>query len=152
MNPNYVTSATNQVSPVFNQQTAALQKQLPAINMLYQALSGQLDASGQSQRQNIYEDSSGRGLLKSTIPIDAETALASSLVSQRAQLGSQQLKDTGAVQNQIAQVGINKANAISELVRSLFGMDSNQMALEQQRAEAERAYQLSLQRLRQGIF
>lgn len=153
MAPNqYVQTATQQVSPLFAGQSAALQAQMPAIQQLFSALGGQLKASGQSQRQNIYEATSGRGVLRSTIPIDMETALNQNMLAEEGQLASDQIQQTGNVQNQLAGLGVNQANAIAQLVQSLFGMDQQTQQASQSQQLADREYQLQLERLRRGIF
>jgi hypothetical protein len=153
---NYVQQASKQLAPAYTQQTNALQSQIPAIQQLYQSLFGQLQSQGQVQNQNILEGASARGILDSTIPVDAQTGLQQSLIAQQGQLAGQQAKDIGGVQSSLAGIGVDKSNAIAQLAQTLqnsvlaqqqFGYTKQQSNKQYnlQKQLADRTYQLNKQ-------
>lgn len=157
----FVKQASQQLAPAYSQQIQAQKAQIPAITQLYQALFQGLESQGQVQRQGIFENSSGRGLLRSTIPIDLQTALSQSLIQQRGQLAGQQAQEVGKVNTALADIGVNRANAIAQLANALagqslegqrFSYEKQQAArdLALQRALADRQYQLDRQLLNRG--
>lgn len=115
----FVTQAKNQLGQGFQQQTQALQSQIPAINQLYAALGQQLDTQRLTGTQNILEGASGRGLLRSTIPVDAQTGLEQSIIQQRGELAGKQAGEISGVQQRIGEVGTQRASAIANLVNAL---------------------------------
>lgn len=156
---NFVPTAQKQINPLYKPQEQALQAQIPAIQQLYQSLNQGLLGQQAAGNQNILEGAAGRGLLRSTIPVDQQAALAGSTLQQQAQLGSQQGKEVAGVNQQIGGLGVEKANAISQLVNTLFNRDLEERKLQYsqqqqnqslalQRALADRQYQFALQSAR----
>lgn len=144
--------ATQQLSPVYQQQETAIQSQLPAIQNLYktliEGLQGQYNQNLQTGTQEIVEDASARGVLRSTLPVDARQALTASLgqalMAGRAQLGSQQAQDVAGINEKLGGLRVQKAGAIADLARSLESQDLEaQKFAYQQRLDAQ---QLALAR------
>lgn len=138
----FARQAQNTFNPVFAQKTKALQAQIPAIQQLYNALSMGLNREAAAGTQNILENASGRGLLYSTIPVDAQTSLAQDTLQKQGQLGAEQAKDMAGVQSDIADTGISQASAISGLINALRGQDLQQRQYNWDRAVDNRGYNL----------
>lgn len=154
----FIQTATKQVAPVYAQQTQALKAQIPAINQLYSSLIQGLEGTRQTENMNILEGASGRGILRSTIPVDQQVGLEQSLLQQRGQYGAQQAQDIAGIQNQLGQVGVQRFSAINDLAQALQSQDlarrqfqldkaGQQQQLALQRKVANRDYQLQLQAL-----
>lgn len=163
MNPAaYTAPATAQLDPVYKAQSNAVASQIPAINMLYEALGKGVDSRAKTATQNAFETASGRGLLYSTIPVDMQAGIEAGAINEKGELGAKQMGEIADVNTELAGIGVNRANAISQLVQALFGMDMQNQQFAQtqntanqslalQRQIADRDYQLSLQRLKRGI-
>lgn len=115
----FIKQATQQIAPAYKQQNQALQAQIPAIQQLYNSLFQGLQAQGQQETQNIYEGASGRGLLYSSIPVDAQTGLQQALIQKRGELGAQQAQEVAGVQQDLGALKVDRANAISQLAQAL---------------------------------
>lgn len=99
---------------------------------------------------NILEDASSRGLLKSTIPVAGQAQLGAQILQQQGQYSTDYLQNVGQIRSDIAGVGVNRANDISQLAQALMqGALSNQQ-LAYQKQQANRQYQINLQRARAG--
>lgn len=155
----FIGQATQQLAPAYQQQTQALQAQVPAIQQLYQSLFQGLEGQRQTGTQNILEGASGRGLLRSTVPVNAQTTLEQGLLQQRGQYAGQQAKDIAGVQESLGKLNVEQANAISTLANALYGQDIQRQQFAQQQAAsqqqlslqqqvADRTYQLQLQQAR----
>lgn len=152
---NFYQQAEQQLAPVYDQQINQLQGQVPAIQNLYNTLTQALQQQNQMQLQsgvqNIVEDASARGVLRSTLPVDARQALTAQLGAalnqSLGQLGLQQGQDVSRIQEQVGGLRVSRAGAIAELARSLEGQDLERQKLELQRQQAEREYQLKQQEL-----
>lgn len=139
----YVQAATKQLAPAYATQINAAKSQIPAIQQLYQTLMQGLTGFQQTENQNILEGASGRGLLNSTIPVDAQTTLGQQVVAKQGEYGMQQGQQLGEIYNQIAGLNVNKAKDIAGL-----GLNMQQNALQQtqfnyQKQQANRQYQLA---------
>lgn len=154
----YVTQAKSQLAPAYKQQTSALKAQIPAIQQLYQSLFQGLQGQAKKETQNIYEGASDRGVLNSTIPVDAEAGLQEALLQQRGQYSAQQAKDIAGVNERLGGIAVQRSNAIAQLARALaqsslqrrqFSFQKQQSAqqLRLQRQLADREYQLQKQSL-----
>lgn len=154
----YTAQAKSQLAPAYTQQTKALKAQIPAIQQLYQSLFQGLQAQGARETQNIYEGASDRGVLSSTIPVDAETTLQDTLLQQRGQYSAQQAKDIAGVNERLGGIAVQRSNAIAQLAQALaqsalqrkqFSFQKQQSAqqLRLQRQLADREYQLQKQSL-----
>lgn len=151
----YIDQANQQLAPVYDQQIRQLEKQVPAIQNLYASLTEGLQTQNQQQiaagTQNIVEDASARGVLRSTLPVDARQALIGQLgvaLNQGlGQLGLQRVQDIGAVRSQIGSLGTQKAKDIADLARALESQDIQQQELALKRLQADRDYQLSQQQI-----
>ena len=135
----FIQEATNQLAPVFDQQIQAAQSQIPAIQQLYQTLTQGLQQQNQMQldsgTQNIVEDASARGVLRSTLPVDARQSLTAQLGAalnqSLGQLGLQQTQQIGGIQDKIGSLGVSRATSIADLARSLESQDLERMKLAQ---------------------
>lgn len=138
--------ANQQLAPAYNQQIQATQAQIPAITQLYQALFQGLEGQGRVQRQGIFEDTSARGVLRSTLPVDLQTGLSQALIQKRGELSGQQAQDIGKVQSSLADINVNRANAIAQLVNALRtqALESSRFSFERQQASRELALQRAL--------
>lgn len=143
----FVQQAQQQLNPVYNQQIQGLQSQIPAIQNLYNTLSQSLSQQNQMQLdtgvQNINEDASARGVLRSTLPADARQALTAelgaALNTSLGNLGLQQADRVSGIQNQIGGLRVDRANAVTSLANQLQSMD-----------QAERQFQMEQQLARQA--
>lgn len=143
----FVQQAQQQLNPVYNQQIQGLQSQIPAIQNLYNTLSQSLSQQNQMQLdtgvQNINEDASARGVLRSTLPVDSRQALTAelgaALNTSLGNLGLQQADRISGIQNQIGGLRVDRANAVTSLANQLQSMD-----------QAERQFQMEQQLARQA--
>lgn len=146
----YTQQAEQQLAPVFQQQQSAIQSQVPAIQKLYETLTQGLQGNYQSQLtsgvKGIVEDASARGVLRSTLPVDARQALTgqlgAALQQSLGELGAKQAGDVAGVRTQLGELGIKRATSISDLSKTLEAQDLERQRLELERLTAERNYQL----------
>lgn len=138
----YVQAATQQLAPAYDQQATALQSKVPAIQQLYQSLMQGLQGQQSAGNLNILEGAGGRGLLRSTIPVDAQTQLGQSIVQQQGQYASQQAKELGDVQSQIAGLGVDRAGAISNLANALRQTAISKQQFEFQKKQSNKDFAL----------
>lgn len=123
----YVEQARGRLSGAYDQQEQSLQQQIPAIQQLYQTLSQNLGSQAERQietgTQDILEDASSRGVLRSTLPVDAQTDLRSEIGSALAQsqgeLGLEQATTVGDIRGRIGEVGVERQSAIQTLAQTL---------------------------------
>lgn len=140
----FIQQAEQQVNPLFDQQIQAAQGQIPAITQLYQTLTQGLQQQSQQQlqtgTQNILEDASRRGVLRSTLPVDArsqlQTSLSQALLEGTSKLGLQQAQDIGGIQERIAGLGTDRLKTITDLASTLQSQDiaEREFQLKQQQA------------------
>lgn len=154
----FVKQATQQLAPAYKQQIQATKAQIPAIQQLYTALFQGLQSQGKQQSQNIYEDAGSRGLLYSTIPVDAQTGLQQALLQKRGELGAQQAQDIAGVNQTLGGLKVDRANAIAQLAEALAssGLQRKQFQFQKRQSRqqfsldkrlANRQYQLEKQAL-----
>lgn len=151
----YTAEATKQLAPVYDQQIKAAQAQIPALQQLYQTLTQGLQQQNQQQlvagTQNIIEDASARGVLRSTLPVDARQALTAQLGSalnqSLGQIGLEQTRGIADINQQVGGLRINRANAVADLARALQTRDLEERQFRLQQLQANREYQLQQQRL-----
>lgn len=166
----FVQQAEQQVNPLFQQQIQAQQAQIPAIQQLYQTLTQGLQQQAQRElqtgTQSILEDASRRGVLRSTLPVDARTelqaAISQGLIGRMGELGLQQARDISGIQSNIANLGIERLRTITSLADALQAQDlrERQFAMEQaaarqraaQEAAANRAAAVNFVRNKAGGF
>lgn len=153
----FIEQAQQQVAPIYDQQIRAAQAQIPEIQNLYNTLIGGL--RGESERQlatgtqGILEDAARRGVLRSTLPVDARTelqgAISSALTQGIGNLNLEQLRNVRGLQSEIGQLQLGRQGAIQSLAESLQEADLRereyQMALELQRQQAAQSRALSQQ-------
>lgn len=109
---------------------------------MYSALVQGLQGQQATGNQNILEDASGRGLLRSTIPVVGQQQLGQQILNQQGQYAAQQAKDVGGIYSQISGINVDKANAIASLANSLQGNYLQQQQINNQQAQADRAFAL----------
>lgn len=138
--------ATSQIAPVYDQQIKAAQSQIPSINKLYDALTSSLQQGSQTQLQQgvqgISEDASRRGVLRSTLPVDARTQLqgeiSAALTSGLTDIGRQRLSDVSNIQDRIGTLRTNRLSSITGLADTLQQQDIREREFQRQLA-ADRA-------------
>lgn len=162
MAQNFYKTAANRLAPAYNAQVKAAKSEIPAIIRLYEALTQNLVGQNAVAQQNNLESASSRGVLNSTIPVDAQVGLEQALINQQAQLGAEQAKEISGVNQKIAGFGVDRANAINSLAQALFGnnMQMKQFKLDKkyqklnlglQKQLGNQQYKLDLNRAKQGI-
>lgn len=160
--------ATSQIAPVYDQQIQAAQSQIPAINKLYEALTSSLQQGSQAdlQRgvQGIVEDASARGVLRSTLPVDARTQLqgeiSRALAEGMANIGRQRLSDITGLQERVGNLQQARLGAITNLADTLQQQDirEREFAAQQEasrraaaaQAQQNSAFELLMQRIQQA--
>lgn len=143
----FLEQATQQLDPYFQQQTQATQQQLPAIQQLYDTLLQGLEGQRQTETQNILESASQRGVLRSTLPVDLQTQLGAALLGQRGKLESQRAGDIAGVNKSLADIGLTRAQSISQLADALQSRDLQERDFTFKQQQAERQFQLDQQRI-----
>jgi hypothetical protein len=143
----FIEQATQQVAPLYDQQISAAEGQIPQIQNLYNTLIGGL--RGESERQlatgtqGIVEDASRRGVLRSTLPVDARTelqgAISSALTQGLGNLNLQQLENVRGIQGQIGQLRLGRQGAIQSLSESLQQADLREREFAMQQEAAREA-------------
>lgn len=97
----------------------------------------------QTENQNILEGAGSRGLLRSTIPVDAQTQLGQQVLGKQAEYGMQQGQQLGDIYNQIAGLNVNKAKDIAGLGLNMQQNDLQQAQFKYQKQQADRQYKLA---------
>lgn len=147
--------AEAQLNPLFNQQQQAIQSQIPSIQNLYDTLTkglqGQYQQNLASGVQGIVEDASARGVLRSTLPVDARQSLTgqlgAALQQSLGELGARRAGDIAGVNTSLAQLGLQRASSIADLSRALETQDLERQRLAMDKQNAERQFQLEQQKL-----
>lgn len=145
MATNFTKQAATTLKPVFTQQIAALKSQLPAIDQLYEALGQGLQGQKQAETQGIFESASGRGLLRSTIPVDQQTGLEQSYLQKGTQLASDRMQKVAGVNKDITGVNVNMAQAIAQLAQALRSQDLAERQFGFTKSQANRQLKLQSQ-------
>lgn len=151
----YIQEATSQLAPVYDQQSQAISAQIPAIQQLYETLMGGLQSSYNTQLtsgvQQINEDASARGVLRSTLPNDSRamltTQLGQALMEGRGQLAAKQAGEVAGVNEKLGTLGIQKAGAIADLARSLEDQDLDRQKFEWQKNMDQQQLTIEQQKL-----
>lgn len=144
MATSFTRQAQGQLAPAYQQQTQALQSQIPAIQRLYGSLSQNLQNQQQADVQNAFESASARGVLRSTIPVQQQAGIAQQYIQKAGELGAQQQQEIGKVQSQIGGIGVEQAKAIADLAQALYSQNFRERELQLQRSTQQQ--ELSLQR------
>lgn len=141
----FIRQATQQLAPAFNQQAAALQSQIPAIQQLYTLLNQGLAGEQQAGNQAILEDASGRGVLRSTLPVDRQAGLAGQIIQKQGENAALQAKEIGGIQASIGGIRTDQADAIAQLANALQQAFTQSQSVSQQQRQANREYALRKQ-------
>lgn len=147
----FVEQATNEIGPVYSQQIDQLNSQIPAIQQLYQTLTQGLQQQTNQQIdtgvRDITEDASRRGVLRSTLPVDARqsllTTLSQALAEGTGKLNLQQAQEVGNIKSQVGQLGIQRASAIQSLADTLYGRDMKERQFQMEQQQAAQAMALA---------
>jgi hypothetical protein len=135
----FVEQATQQLSPLYQQQEQSLRSQMPSIQNLYDTLLGGLEQQRGVENQRILESAGQRGVLRSSMPVDLQQDLGRAILQQRGGLEMQRAQDIGGLNQRIGDLGLNRANAIQSLAMSLQEADQRQRQFEAaQEAERQR--------------
>lgn len=133
---------------MYAQSEQAIQAQVPAIQQLYQTLiQGAQQTNTQQLNEgvtNIVEDASRRGVLRSTLPVDARTTLTgqlgAALNTALGQYGAQQAQDISKVNESLGNLRIQKLGTINSLADSLYQRDLKEREFQfQQQLAAQQA-------------
>lgn len=151
----FIDQATQQLAPVYDTQIQGLQSQIPQIQNLYQTLSQALTQQNTNQLntgvQQINEDASARGVLRSTLPVDSRQALTAqlgaALNTSLGNLGIQQADTISNFQNKIGGLQVDRANQIASLSRSLEDQDLQRQQFEYQKQLDAQKLELQRQEL-----
>lgn len=143
--------AQQQLNPYFQQQETAVKQQLPAIQQLYNTLLTGLEGQRATETQNILEDASSRGVLRSTLPVDLQTQLGAALLAERGKLESQRASDIANVNKSLSDIGLARTQSISQLADTLQQRDLQERQFQLQQQQADREFQLGQQRLQAEI-
>lgn len=143
----FTDEASAQLNPYFQQQEQAVQQQLPAIQKLYDTLLQGLEGQRATETQNILESASQRGVLRSTLPVDLQTQLGATLLGERGKLESQRAGDIANVNKSLADIGLQRTSAVSQLADALQQSDLRERQFQMQQQQAQQQYQLDQQRL-----
>lgn len=149
MATSFIQTATSQLSPAYNQQIQALQSQVNPISQMYGALNQGLAGQQQAGYQNVLEDASSRGILRSTMPVYGQAQVAQQITQKRGEYAGQQAKELGGIFSQIAGVNVDRASAIANLANALQGNFIQQQSLNNQIAQGNRSYELAQQTAQQ---
>lgn len=147
----FTRQATRQLAPAYTTQVKALKSQIPAISNKYTALMGALEGEQASANMGAFEDASARGVLRSTIPVDAQQAIAQGILQKRAGYAGDQAAEVGAVRTKIADVGVQRASAIAQLINALRTQALQERQFNQTRALADRQFNMDQQMLNMGF-
>lgn len=102
---------------------------------------------GQQQvgNQNILEDASARGVLNSTLPVDAQAGLGQQIIQQQGLNAAEQAKQVGGIQSQVAGLVTDRASAIAQLANALQQAFTQSRGVTLQAQQANREYALQKQ-------
>lgn len=151
----FVKAATKQLAPVYGAQEKAISSQVPAIQNLYNTLIQGLEQSSAQQLETgvtgIVEDASRRGVLRSTLPVDArqslQAQLSQALLQGRGQLESQRAGDIAGINERLGSLRIQRTGNIADLARALETRDLEERQFRLQQLQAKRDYELQKQQL-----
>lgn len=149
---NFQRQATRQLAPAYNQQIRARRAQIKPIQQKYNALIEGLGAQQQAANLNAFEDASSRGLLKSTIPVDAQQAIAQGVLQKRGEYAGQMAQDVGQIRSQIADIGVQRATSIADLVGALRDRALAERQFNQNKILADRDFNYQQELLNRGFF
>lgn len=141
----FVKEASKQLTPGYNQQISALQGQVPAIQQYFDILNQGLMGQQQVGNQNILEGASARGLLRSTIPVDDQMGLGQQIIQQQGLNATEQAKQVGGIQSQVAGLQTDRASAIAQLANALQQAFTQNRGVTLQAQQANREYALQKQ-------
>lgn len=141
----FVKEASKQLTPGYNQQISALQGQVPAIQQYFDILNQGLMGQQQVGNQNILEGASARGLLRSTIPVDDQMGLGQQIIQQQGLNATEQAKQVGGIQSQVAGLQTDRASAIAQLANALQQAFTQNRGVTLQARQANREYALQKQ-------
>lgn len=100
--------------------------------------------------QAISEDASRRGVLRSTLPVDAQQDLqgqiGAALAQSQGQLGLQQGEAVSGLQSQIGQLGIDRVGAVNSLANTLNKQDLSRQQFSYQKQRDAQEAELARQR------
>lgn len=149
----FIEQATQQLNPLFAEQESAIQAQIPAIQQLYDTLAtGLRSESGQALEtgvRDITEDASRRGVLRSTIPVDAranlQTALSQALTQSLGELNVRRAGDVAGVNTSLNDLRLKRASSIFDLANTLQAQDlkEREFAMQTQLAREKNAAKAS---------
>lgn len=136
--------AEQQVAPIYDEQIRQQEAQIPSIEKLYDSLGtslrGEYETNLNRGVQNILEDASARGVLRSTLPVDTRTQLTgdlqSALTKGLADIGRQRLSDISGIQNRVGELRTSRLSAITSLADALQQAYDREQAAAAQRASA----------------
>lgn len=144
----YTKQAQRQLAPSYNKQVSAVQSQIPAIQNMYQMLTQGLAGQQATGNQNILEGASARGVLNSTIPVYDQAVFGQNILQQQGELANKQQQEIFGINQQVAGIRTDQANAVAQLANQLWQRSNQQQELNLKKKLGNQQYQLNLQRAR----
>lgn len=135
-----------ELNPVYSQERAALENQLPAISQLYQTLVAALEQSGAASQSDILADASRRGINRSTLAAQTSQALAPSLAAGLGQLEVDRTGRTADVYGQLSALEQGLAESGVGLGGQFQEQDISRQTQDMKLQELQRGYDLDARR------
>lgn len=142
MATSYVKQATSKLAPAYTQQINAYKSQIPAVQQLYETLNKGLTGQQAAGNQTILENASSRGLLKSTIPVYDQSVLGAQIIQQQGQNAANEQQALAQINQGIAGIGVDQANAIAQLANALWQQANQTQQFNFTKQQANRDYAL----------
>lgn len=140
----YVEEAQNALKPVYAQEAAAVQNQLPAIAQLYQTLVGALQQSAGTATADTVASAQRRGVNRASLPGQITTALAPNLAVGEAQLGVDRAAQEAAIAGNLTDLGVNQMSSVQDLAGALQTQDINNQQFNQNMQALDRNFDLDV--------
>ena len=135
-----------ELNPVYSQERAALENQLPAISQLYQTLVAALEQSGAASQSDILADASRRGINRSTLAAQTSQALAPSLASGLGQLEVDRTGRVADVYGQLSALEQGLAESGIGLGGQLQEQDISRQTQDMKLQELQRGYDIDVRK------
>lgn len=145
------TTATQQLSPVYDQANQQIAGLIPGAESIYQTLMSALGGTAQAQAQNVAQSAQTRGVFSQ----EAQNQMAGSLVGaaeqQQAQLGVNQAQDIAQLRQAQGQLGVGRVNAIQSLSDTLLQRELDAKQNKLAMTKLNRNYSLELQNAQRDL-
>lgn len=109
---------------------------------MYETLNKGLAGQQATGNQTILENASSRGLLKSTIPVYDQSVLGAQIIQQQGQNAANEQQALAQINQGIAGIGVDQANAIAQLANALWQQSNQTQQFNFTKQQANRDYAL----------